>query len=87
MDWDPRGERLAIACGPAHPSSGRVALYSTSCQMVVNANFMGMMSQGDQDYAAAVTDVKFHGHYDRGGLLALRSGGNEIDTVPLIYSD
>ena len=87
MDWDPRGQRLAVACGPSHPSAGSVVLYATSSQPVhvVFASYMGLVSQGAG--SAPVTDVKFHGRYQRGELLAVRSGSNNIDTIPLLFAD
>jgi len=86
MDWDARGQRLAVACGAAHTSVGRVALYSTSCQPVVTATYMGLLSQGAPQGSAPIDDVKFHGHYERGALLAVRGAGDRIDTLPLLFA-
>ena len=87
MDWDPRAERLAVAYGPTHPSAGGVALYSTVCQPVIIASFMGLVSQGERESVGPVCDVAFHQRYGRGALLAVRSEGDKIDTIPMLFAD
>ena len=87
VDWDPRAERLAVAYGPAHPSAGNVALYSTTCQPVITASYMGLISQGGKEGGGPVRDVAFHQHYGPGALLAVRGGGDKIDTIPMLFAD
>ena len=42
--WDPRGQRLAVALGGAHPAAGSAALFDTRCDPILTARFIGFLS-------------------------------------------
>lgn len=44
MSWDPRGQRLAVALGGAHPAAGSLALYDTRCHPIPSARFIGFVA-------------------------------------------
>lgn len=84
MAWDPGCDRLAVGFGEAHLDVGQVALYSTSCQPVVSAQFIGNIKvDGSKEPVKA---VKFHSQYSRGALLAILSSSRQTNVVPLFYS-
>ncbi len=83
MDWDIRGNRLALGFGKDHTDTGELALYSTTCQPVVSAQLIGKISTGaDQPIQA----LKFHRKYQAGALLAIMSQSRQISIVPLLYT-
>ena len=83
MDWDVRGDRLAIGFGGDHPDAGKVALYSTICQPVVSTQLIGKLSSGNSD--KPVQAVNFHAKYSRGALLAIVSCSKQVCILPLLY--
>lgn len=82
MDWDPRGDRLAIAFASGS-GAGEVAIYSTSCQPVITVRHIGNLSLGK--LSKPTQALSFHQKYSGGSLLALLSD-NQILTIPFLYT-
>ena len=84
MDWDIRGDRLALGFGKDHPDAGKVGLYSTVCQPVISTQLIGKISSGTNDQP--IEALKFHTKYHRGALLAVLSSSKQTSIIPLLYN-
>ena len=85
IDWDVHGERLAVAVGPGHAKGGAVALYATSYKPVMSVRFIGYVEHGKTGAGMPAPVISLHRRYDKGALLAVRSGGDLVSTTPLLF--
>jgi len=97
MAWDPAGGRLAVILRGSHPAAGLLALYATSCDSLVTANFIGFarplcVESGHltrhhlhSDCGAGMR-MSFQGGFKQGALLAVRHGEGHICMLPMYFA-
>eukprot|EP00871_Galdieria_phlegrea_P005763 jgi/Galph1/674/GphlegSOOS_G5408.1 len=73
VEWDPTGQRLAIALTSNHEAREYIALYATQCQIVFHMSLIGWIvgGKGKERHHQHVLSMTFQPHCDYGAFYCM----------------